>query len=66
MTIRELRRGIEIFSKYMKDDEFIGGAEHDVLCIAPIDLEISEEDTKTLEGLGFHKSKQHEGWICFC
>lgn len=63
MTLEQLRRGAEIFQKYVKKDESIDGADHDVIFFGSRDLPITDEDRKELDALGFHESDQYDCWI---
>jgi hypothetical protein len=66
MTITQLKRGAEIFAKYLGPDGHIGGADHDIIWFAPPDTQISEEDLKELASLGFFISKQYDCWAHHC
>ena len=66
MTLKNLRDGLNIFLRYAKHPSiYLGGAEHDVVYIANYDglEEISEEDIRKLDELGFHKGD--DGWEMF-
>lgn len=66
MTLTEMKRGAEIFAKYIDPDKGIGGADHDIIWFAPSDLPISKADLKELDNLGFFLSKQYDCWAHFC
>lgn len=65
MTLDEMRRGIEIFQKYLSKDEHLDGADHDVIFFAGRDLPLSDEDRAELESLGFLLSEEFDCWIHF-
>jgi hypothetical protein len=58
-----MKRGAEIFSKYVDPNKPIGGAGHDVIWFAPFELEINKEDRKELKSLGFLVSNEYQSWI---
>jgi hypothetical protein len=62
MTIQQLRRGAEIFEKYMKSEESIGGAEHDAIFFGHSRLDITPEDRAELEHLGYSVDKETDYW----
>jgi hypothetical protein len=62
MTIEQLRRGAEIFEKYMKAEESIGGAEHDKIFLGRAHLAITSEDRAELERLGYSIDKETDYW----
>lgn len=67
-TIREIREGLEIFEKHLGPDYSIGGAEHDILYVAPEDedkLQLTEEEKQKLDDLGWHLSSEDFGWARF-
>ena len=65
MTLTQMKRGCEIFAKYIDPDKRIGGARLDVIWFAPPDLKISPEDLKEREDLGFFISKEYDCWVHF-
>jgi hypothetical protein len=42
MKIKNMIRGVEILSKYIDTDEFIGGAEHDIVYFCPYEPAASQ------------------------
>lgn len=61
MTIYQMRRGMEIFAKYVGDDYSPDGAEHDLIFGPPKDeMNISKEDLAELAVLGWFEGKY--GW----
>lgn len=63
--ISDLIEGFQILQKYVGSDEHIGGADHDI--IWGVDCEVSEEDAKRLNELGWHQdSDSDECWSRFC
>lgn len=66
--MKDLIEALTIFLKY-KDVDYPTHCEHDVLYIIDItEEEVSEEDKKRLDELGFHFSKYSDGgpsWISF-
>jgi hypothetical protein len=63
MTRRNIIKGLEIFEKY--DLNGYVCAEHDVICGISLDTEISEEDRKVLEELGWSENKEYDSWTAF-
>ena len=61
MNIRQMRRGMEIFAKYVGDDYILGGAEHDKVFGPPKDeMYFSAEDQAELIALGWYEGDY--GW----
>ena len=66
-TIDEMIGGLQILKKYCDKggQECIGGADHDILWGAM--CEVSEEDAKRLDELGWHQdSEADDSWSRFC
>lgn len=68
-TIHDIRRGLEILSKYTEAgaSEHIGGAEHDVIYGPPLlkNEEIIPDDLKALDDCGWIFDEDEDGWFCF-
>lgn len=64
---KDLHEGIGIMLKYVKPDDWIGGADHDVIWFVSNDdyEKFSDEDKKRLDELGFHVDEDN-GLSCFC
>jgi glutamate dehydrogenase/leucine dehydrogenase len=62
--MEDLIRALQIFSKYTKT-KYPTHCEHDVLMICNLEEDVTEEDAKALEGLGFFLSEEYEGWCSF-
>lgn len=62
MNIRQMKRGMEIFAKYVGEDYFLGGAEHDkIFGVAFEDIEsLTLEDAAELDELGWFEGDV--GW----
>ncbi len=62
MTILQMRRGMEIFAKYVGEDSTLGGAEHDVIYATPKDelQAITADDCAELIALGWYEGDY--GW----
>jgi hypothetical protein len=65
--MKDLIEALQIFLKYGNDDYAPTHCEHDVLYIGDgIELdEVSEEDIKKLDDLGFFWSDDHDGFISY-
>lgn len=65
MRFSKLKEAIEIFIKYIDEDDHIGGADHDVIFFVPDDhpgmKNLTEKDRKRLDELGFHLDED-DGW----
>lgn len=59
--IKDVIRGLQILSKYLPENEFLGGADHDIIYVCD-PVEVSEEDAKELNELGFFLSDYHDCW----
>lgn len=64
-TYNQIIEGCKIFASHLGEDDLIGGAEHDVIFGAPSDIELSDEEVKSLENLGWHLSEEYDCWIHF-
>ncbi len=63
-TMQTIADGLSILLKY--DPAGSCGAEHDILYAGPdIKAQVSEEDAKKLESLGWHWSTEFECWARF-
>lgn len=56
---------LDIFAKYLKNDSFCFGAEHDVFHIYVDNDVVSDEDALLLSSLGWHKSGETDNWAYF-
>jgi hypothetical protein len=66
--MKDLIEALSILSKYGTDGEFPTHCEHDVLLTAGMDIkegEVSAEDAKRLDALGFHWSTEYDCWASF-
>ena len=62
--MKELIEALTIFAKYMSEDnKYPTACEHDILYICGLEREISEEDAKRLEELGFFPND--DGWASY-
>jgi hypothetical protein len=62
-AIDQLIQALTIFKKYIGDDDFPTHCEHDTLMVmVHTEEEVSEEDRKTLEELGFFFDDNTESW----
>ena len=61
-----LIEGLTILAKYDKDGlrGHVGGADHDIIFGG--NPEVSEEDKKRLDELGWHYSSEYGCWAHFC
>lgn len=63
--MKELIEALQIFAKYQEND-YPTHCEHDTLHIMGItEEEVSEEDMKKLDELGFFYSEEDDGFISF-
>ncbi len=58
----EVARALEIFQKY--DNDFLE-TDHEIMYGISIDTDLSEEDRKELEKLGWFESDEYDCWACF-
>lgn len=63
MTRDNIIKGLQIFEKY--DTDGCVCAEHDVICGIALDTEISEEDRKIFDELGWFESEEYDSWAAF-
>lgn len=68
MTFRQLAEGMQILAKYLPkgEDTQFGGADRDVLFVAPSSLRpetMFPEDAARLKELGFQVSTTYDCWI---
>ena len=58
--------GLNIFAKKSSFDEgHIGGADHDVIFGAPLNIELSEGEIKILQDHNWFTSKLYDSWCIF-
>lgn len=60
-TIQKVMEGLQILAKYDAGGEM--AAEHDIIYAG--NAEVSEEDAKKLEELGWHKDGEYDCWARF-
>lgn len=65
--MKDLIQALTILSKYANDTKWPTHCEHDVLMVSAgiLTESVSDEDTKTLDELGFFWSTEHECFISF-
>lgn len=59
---------LQIFAKYWPkgmSNSFFMGAEHDILYIYDSDIPEDSDDGRELNGLGFHRDDDIDGWAYF-
>ena len=63
----EMAEAFNIFAKYSNKDSSYDDtyAEHDVIYAGPKPEEVSEEDKKRLDELGWHPSEGYPCWLKF-
>jgi len=54
--------GLQLFSSKSKPGSQVGGADHDVIYGGPLDLELTEDEAKSLEEWGWCKSSEYDCW----
>ena len=64
MKNKEFVRGIEILSKYVKDDSFDMAVEHDMFYFADESSVTDPKDISELEGLGWFVDSECDSWAC--
>ena len=65
--MKRILEGLNILAKYSDSGDF--AAEHDQIWAGPDDaseMEISEEDLKTLDDLGWFIDDEFDSWSHFC
>jgi len=64
--MKRILKGLEIFSKYKENGDF--AAEHDKIWAGAdvSDMDISKEDLKLLDELGWFIDEEFDSWSHFC
>ncbi len=64
--VDQLIQALTIFKKYLGDESHPTHCEHDIMMImVHSEKEISEEDRKALDELGFHFSQEYDCWTSY-
>jgi hypothetical protein len=64
-TYSNVIAGLRLFASKAGDETHVGGADHDVIYGAPLDVELTARELELLESWGWHKSQECDCWCCF-
>ena len=64
--MKRILKGLEIFSKYKDEGDFAAGHDQIWAGVNADEMDISKEDLKILDELGWFIDEEHDSWSHFC